>query len=137
MPRIEKELQEGDSLNTYLLRNGEKWVFAYLESRQIPALDLVYAIRKHAGILETDLIKSCDELLTLPPLFDKLAATKKATEGGFWDLCMKIVDWQKKPSFQANSSLDGLGDDMPVTAGQMRSAIREMSQRGQTFNKWM
>lgn len=133
LARIDLEFKTADETSRYILRGGEKWIAAYLESRQLKELDLIYYIRQNAGILESDLIKSCDELLTLPPLFDKLAKTKAAIESGFWDLCMRIVDWQKKPSFQANSLAD-LPDSCPVTAGQMRAEIRKLTQsRGSGF----
>lgn len=133
LPRIEKELVDSDPLNTYILKNGEKWAFAYLESRQLITLDLIFAIRAHAGILESDLTKACDELLTLPPLFEKIAKTKAAIEGGFWDLCMKIVDWKKPAPFQTNSLAD-MPDNAPITAGQMREEIRKLRHGTGFFN---
>jgi hypothetical protein len=132
MPRIEKELREGDSLNTYIIRGGEKWIAAYLESRQLKELDLIYYIKQNVGILESDLTKACDELLTLPALFVALEETRKAIQNGFFDLAMEIVGWLPKPQpFQTNS----LADNAPATVGTVREMVRElMESQGKFYN---
>lgn len=134
LERINQELKNADETSRYILRGGEKWIAAYLESRQLKELDLIFYIRQNAGILETDLVKACDELLTLQPQFAKLEETKKAIDGAFFDLAMEIAGWQaKRRPFQANSLAD-LPDSCPVTAGQMRAEIRKLTQsRGSGF----
>jgi hypothetical protein len=131
MLRLQTELKEGDEVSRYILRGGERWIGAYLESRQLKELDLIYYIRQNAGILESDLMKACDELLTLPPLFEKLQSTKKAIENGFLDLAIKIMDWTKPAPFHTNSAL---ADSAPVTMGTLRQEIRKLNQsRGSGF----
>ncbi len=138
MQRIDLEMKNADETTRYILRGGERWIGAYLESRQLKELDLIFYIRQNAGILETDLVKACDELLTLPPQFAKLEDTKNAIEGAFFDLAMQIAGWQaKRQPFQANSALDGMPDNHVLTAGEFRSAIRELARSGKPgfFNK--
>lgn len=135
LPRIEKEMEEGDTLSKYLCRGGEGWLPLYLETRKVSELDWIYAVRAHAGILEGDLIKSCDEMLTLPPLITRFEETQKSIESAFQSLALEILGWTPKSQpFQTNSLAD-LPDSCPVTAGQMRAEIRKLTQgRSGFFN---
>ena len=135
LERINQELKNADETSRYILRGGEKWIAAYLESRQLKELDLIFYIRQNAGILETDLVKACDELLTLQPQFAKLEETKKAIDGAFFDLAMEIAGWLPKPRpFQTNSLAD-MPDNAPVTALTLRQEMRRlMESQGKFYN---
>ena len=135
LSRLDLELKNADETARYILRGGERWLPAYLESRQLKELDMIYYVRQNAGILESDLTKACDELLTLPTMFAALAETQKAIESAFQGLALEILGWTPKPRpFQANS----LADSDLVTVGTLRQEIRKLIEsQGGFFNPRM
>ena len=119
IPRIEKELREGDSLGVYLLRGGEGWLRLYLESRQIPYRDLVEAISNTASITEPALQSACSEYLTVENLITTFGEARNSIENSFQKLPIEVMVWIPKKPISGNS-LDDLPDSHVITAGDLR-----------------
>jgi hypothetical protein len=134
LPRIEKELREGDPLSVYLLRNGEDWIRMYLESRIVLFTDLGNAILHTAGIVEDGLKKACTEYLTVENLITAFGEAKSSIENSFQKLPLEVLSWVPK-SMSANA-LDDLPDDKPLTIGDLRRLNASRSGGG-FFNQYL
>jgi len=119
IPRIEKELREGDSLSVYLLRGCEGWLRLYLESRQIPYRDLVEVISNTTSITEPALHSACSEYLTVENLLIAFGEARNSIENSFQKLPIEVLSWVPKKTISGNS-LDDLPDSHVITAGDLR-----------------